>query len=289
MFEDAPPDLPDRPWLDEDPPCTGGTFDPPAFFECRDKVRENPADCNPPCVRPRVCDLRSPSVLGATERARESYKLQTRGDISWDADAETLVAQAFAILGLNVDVIRWISCIYYGQYGALSPASCIERKIRGTGSFRLNLVLVGEEGSFRASPSYAPVPFGSPAYPGGRIEIFDGSRWGKYLAAYRTSAGAPQFCIVLDLAATILHELVHVCTPLQFSDSGDESEDCDPTYLLENAFRWAMAQRYPCISGTSCGFFDDPGMWGNDGLTYFDRVPDEGVVAFTSPQRRITR
>ena len=40
-------------------------------------------------------------------------------------------------------------------------------------------------------------------------------------------------------------------------------------YLVENAFRWALGQRYPClINSTNCNYYGDPCLFGADSYSY---------------------
>ena len=265
-------------------------FDPPAPFNCRDYVRRQPDECDTPCVfGPRSC---VPSSLDdqTSRRAYHRWWIEDENllDAGIDENVDLLLAQAWALLQENLDIIDWLTCIHYGEPYLASPFQqplvaaaqlvlqipvddCLRRKISGDAMSRVNIVFKDDVGpAFRASPSY----FGIPARAGGRIEIpRSGSVWGRYLDAYRTSSAEEKFCIILDFAATLLHELVHVCTPFNLRDLGDAADRCAPTYLIENGFRWAMAQRYPCISGTSCGFFSNPRMWGHSDATYFFSPP----------------
>src|SRR3954451_25226108 len=103
------------------------------------------------------------------------------------------------------------------------------------------------------------------------------ARGSKFKRAAQGSAD--QFCIAADLAATLLHELVHSCWATSGSadhppGTKDAANRCSTSYLIENSFRWALGQRYPCLgSSTDCNFYIKSCMWRNDGISYPGNSP----------------
>jgi len=77
-------------------------------------------------------------------------------------------------------------------------------------------------------------------------------------------------CVVADVAATIIHELLHGCLSV-FRDNWDSCGECDHTYMLGASWKWAIAQRFPCIASGSCYEFSSDSMWMND--TGFEGTP----------------
>ena len=54
----------------------------------------------------------------------------------------------------------------------------------------------------------------------------------------------------------------------------DNPNTCATSYLIENSFRWALGQRYPCLCPTAdCNYYLDTRLWRNDGAAYPGDTP----------------
>ncbi len=104
-----------------------------------------------------------------------------------------------------------------------------------------------------------------------------------------------RYCAVIDLAATLFHELHHVLggdfTNVDHRQCYDPTEDdgespcpCDEIYLSENVFRWAIYQRYPEASSSWCcraagKETGDPSIDDSDSIYYHDGTLYPAVAA----------
>ena len=266
-------------------PCP--TFDTPSTGEC--PLVGGVSECPPPCLneQPDGCDIDSLPFHDADGLYDFVYSIASR-DEAVDREAVDLVQYAWAVLLDNLDLVDWIACLFYGEtshdssvfenlgeiFGvAGSVAECLTEKIQGKApDVTIRFTHDSGSGDFWASPN--PVT-------GGTIHIpITGKVWQtNYVEKYKNAApgSADQFCIVADLAATLLHELVHSCLTAGSADApgGDDDPNLRSTsYLIENNFRWALGQRYPCLCPTSnCGFYYDDRLWRNDGTSYSGEPP----------------
>lgn len=186
----------------------------------------------------------------------------------FDGSAADLVMHAWALLYNNTDLVKWAVCWVTGN---ASKGDCLLARIRGESANVRLTMKSGDAHQFYTSASHI-----EPIY-GGTIQVYEGGKWQEYLAVWEDDAvaadGTPigQMCAAVDLACTFLHELTHVC----WRAWSDESGDCRKSYLIENAFRWAMFRRYPdalqsgCCAGEGLGeevvFGSSAARWLDDG------------------------
>jgi hypothetical protein len=79
-------------------------------------------------------------------------------------------------------------------------------------------------------------------------------------------------CSVAAFAGALLHELLHTC--LRTGDAFDNEGTCDTTHMIDNAFMWAMAQRYPCLATGKCYWAGEDCVWMNDEDSGYGRPPE---------------
>jgi hypothetical protein len=283
----------------EPEPMDQSRFEPPAFGKC--PPHRNAVSCIAPLVGPRDCNVWELPL----DKVEGLFDLRIAGSLEpIDTDWLVLVLSAWALLLDNLDIIEWIACIltgetaesgqkdffgqlidvlYLGNYRTL--AECVTKSIQGIGS---DVTIKLQDKEIEGSP-FNTVRFAG----GGKIRIrTQDSHWqddyaGNYKEAPENSC--ERFCIIADLAATLLHELVHTC--LADTISHDKSEDCRKSYLMENCFRWALAQRYPALvneipgidfrrsacdepfHATACWYYRDPQMWLHDGISWPNDPP----------------
>jgi hypothetical protein len=269
---------------------TGSACDvyaPPAVGECR--LVGDAATCPGPCVdmQPASCSLEQLPFAAADGLYDLVYEVDDRTE-PVDREALDLVQYAWAVLLDNLDLVEWTACLWYGEsdrdssvwenlgevFGvAGSVAECLSEKVQGQApDVTIRFTQQLGEGAFWTRAN---------AINGGTIFIpLNGSRWNdSYLSEFKaaTSGSAEQFCIAADLAATLLHELVHSCMTGGTADvtaDGDAKNSCTSSYLIENSFRWALGQRYPCLGATTnCSYYTDPRLGNNDGAAYPGEPP----------------
>lgn len=185
----------------------------------------------------------------------------------FDGSAADLVMHAWALLYNNTDLVKWAVCWVTGN---AAKGDCLLARIRGE-SANVNLKMKsGDAHQFYTSGSHF-----EPFY-GGTIQVYEDGKWQEYLAVWDddelATDGTPigRMCAAVDLSCTLLHELTHVC----WRAWSDEADTCRKSYLIENAFRWAMFRRYPaalqsaCCGGPGLGdadvFGSSQALWLND-------------------------
>ena len=176
-----------------------------------------------------------------------------------DASTEELIRTAWALLKQNDDLARWAMCWYWG------PDSDGETEMLGRlwadGTDYNYVDIIGRR---KRKQFWGYRDWGG----GGRI-LFPLKGIGtRYMDAWRNARDdQDRMCVAVDLAATLLHELTHVCNYF----GGDESGKCDGSYLIENNFRWAMFQRYShATEGACCGEVTTSDCFMSDEETYLD-------------------
>lgn len=187
---------------------------------------------------------------------------------SMPLDYTNMIQAAFNMLQDNDDIVEWIVCLLEGQ----SNADCMLDALFDSG-----LTVTFDE---RGYPENEKVDFEPLAWSTGKGELSidpNDDTFQDWLARYDDAyATADMPCLIADIAAMLLHELLHGCLSLSeeggASDFPDERGECDSTYLVESAFRWAISQRFPCIGNTyDCQYWSDDAQWMNDDGAYYPK------------------
>ena len=266
-------------------PCL--KFDPPVTGEC--PLHADADACPIPCLseRPGSCDIDLLPFDAAEDLYDFGYSPATLDEVI-DWEAVDIVQYAWALLLDNLDLVAWTACLYYGEttvddsffenlgglFGAAgSVAECLVDKVEGRApDVTIRFVPKLASGAFATTPN--PITGGTIFIP------TQGKTWQNcYVAKFKATphGSAQQFCVVADLAATLLHELVHSCLTAGSADApggGDDPDVCSTSYLIENSFRWALGQRFPCLCATAdCGYYFDDRLWRNDGAAYTGSPP----------------
>jgi hypothetical protein len=234
-------------------------------------VAEDTSACQPyPCASGQVsaCQL---SDFPFNDVA-DDYQVKIEKGLSLARNEEELVQMAWAILQANGDLASWVSCMYYGESERsflgfdTSVAKCLSDKIDGKNP-RAKVVFT----TMAEAPSSSAAAWGSKG-GGGKISLpTDGVWWQGMVSSYTAAVddSSEEFCLAAKVAGVLLHELVHTCPSSKDFDNhpagGDEPSSCTTSYLIESGFLWALGERYPCLSTTSCSDFLSDSLWGSDG------------------------
>lgn len=176
--------------------------------------------------------------LGITITVAQFEAMPQSGSVSIDgatAEELELIRTAWAVLEHNMDLVAFAAC--YATGGDTS-IHCLRNRISGlVWGFIPSKVTIRLEDH----PYCAPSPFRAGwSVDGGWIRICRPYQFTKsYLEAWRGDQ-YNRMCAALDLSATLLHEITHICLRAH----GDSSGECYVSYLLENTFRWALYKRY---------------------------------------------
>ena len=231
--------------------CVEGTESCHRNIEGDDETCSDLAPCDTPFSR---ADFVNASSSGAEDRVNI--------DDAFTSDETDLLLKAWAILVQSTDLVKWAVCWITGNPGA---GDCVVNHINGTGA-NVNIHAKTEEGSFNERGF-------STLWGAGRINIFVlGYRWTNYVDIWRcggTGGEVPvdKMCAAIDLSATLLHELTHAC--FRAWRDTDKEGKCYTSYLIENAYRWAIFHRYPDAASSACCTEVAAGTtFGNSGSKY---------------------
>jgi len=241
-------------------------------------------ECDKVCVSPRRGPTES-DVLANTSFINIEYPS------THYAEAAAVVLYAYTLLRDNWDIIRWIVCTYAGGNDSKLLGSC-----KGVGGAEwvdclrdavLNEVLTVKLGGADAL-EYCDVGArmgwsGASAgafigVDGGHVEACPDSAWWVDLRRalsgrkFPCATGDTVLCVAVDVAAHLLHELLHGCGFMHWDGTSSTSDSSvwpnhDCTFISDafnshlydicvvNTFRWAMARRYPAIQRGCCSRF----------------------------------
>lgn len=225
--------------------------------------RHDVSGCHIPCVNVSlVCSIGLP----VTAPIPEIRPVEPVDHPQFFRDRINL-ALAWQVLADNIDIVEWLACVVVGgsDYidcltGRIEDPSTVHIEVTGKGGFKSKGRPIGRQ---------QKIIIGQSSLEG---------KYGPYLSP--TSDSDEHFCAIVDLAATLLHELVHTCLhPERGGEHADDPNDCRVSYLIETSFRWAMAHRFPCLPMTcACSYWDQDAMFLNHGSTYPNEPPGNGVI-----------
>ena len=162
-----------------------------------------------------------------------------------DVGDQEVVSRAWAVLWENRDLIRYAACWVMGATAAAADIVSMLAGEAGTVKFRYDSEVCLGGGRAGVDPRRTHIIAICPVSVG----------WTSQGEAWARGTTAERACAVFQASCTILHELTHA-TELVGEDTGD----CEESYLVENVYRWAMYQRFADLqdSATSrcCGRSD---------------------------------
>lgn len=249
-------------------------------------------DCgDPPDVHARTCDPPSSIEIDMSVELDE-LKIDT-DDPNHPSGVEIALLYAARIFLLeNRDLIEWLACGFMDAEMAsclaaaiddLPPISFVDAGSDPTTTYLMQTP--DETGNDEVRINYA-----HPSWVGW-LDI-----WGS------SASNTDKMCVLLDLATTILHELVHFCDECDESDCGGGTdcssgswesaskwgtEPCDlrcvcegsMAYMFTNAVKYSLMQRYPCLLDSCCALYACSDMWlSTDSLTQGTQTGGDCVV-----------
>lgn len=226
----------------------------------------DPCSSIPPCVNEKsLSDFWALDFDAGLDRFNlEWAAAASKDDSYWE---HTLFRAAIALLMDNNDIIRWLEFRLTGEERIAD--------FLGTGRGRkgfhakFTIRLCGDPDA-----PYCTGGFWTWGKLAKIISIFQGDTWTtQYVAGWKkpssNPSGVDRLAIAIDLAGTLLHELVH---GLDYNQAnGDKQGECFVSYILENMFRWAMYTRYPEAQQSTCrGENSKPldHLWGWDNAVF---------------------
>lgn len=205
---------------------------------------------NPDCV-PKGDDLALPGLV-----AREMSDLcSSDGPAPFvhnpcdSAGLTEIIEAAWCMLQDNEDLIEPVCELVFGKSG-----SCISNRIfRSTSRVEFNCTDADAKGwwFFNNAHPCPNIAVSGPDATGGFIHFCTiDDHVIDYLRVFGSGGDDDRLCVIVDMCATIFHEMTHVCL-LNISD-GDSSDACRTSYLAENTFKWLLLKRYPDALKSSC-------------------------------------
>lgn len=198
---------------------------------------------------------------------------------------EDLLKWSWALLYYNRDLYEWAACFVAPGDDSISK---IPDTFEGRGA-RLKLTLDGDcphDKVFRASGlACPPGAISGHALPrsggGGEVNICadfgiaisgcltQNTIWWHAINTWTRPDPSPsrrladRLCASAGIASAIAHELVHVLNIGEDNDTiGQVPQPCASSYMIESAFLWALANRYPDLALSPCcsAFYLTPGV-----------------------------
>lgn len=194
-----------------------------------------------------------------------------------DPAAQELFSTAWKLVRYNLDLVRWAQCWVAGSDGiTLRPVKGLVERLSGEAQSTASCIIDAFNGHFFGGNSrLVRISFNSDCdfdYQGwfnNVIQICTSTNRGidSMLTIWNgATSTADLACAVGRVAATLVHEMHHVC-----GEYNDANRTCTAADLVENAFQWALLRRYPFMGNSKCcTFFYDksgspwPFLWGND-------------------------
>ena len=240
-------------------------------------------------------DLTSLPDLSPSSTASFMYQAFSKGAQpfnavgDWSADEWALVNAAWSILVSNTDLVEWAIQFVLGESG-----ECVVDCLNGTFGLLDNKADCWiNDGDDLASTATPYSHFTGPIILIGRNSKYF-SRAFDAFTCWGVVTDDDLGCAVLDLAASLFHELLHTC----YLGNQDTNGCCSSVLICENTFRWTLFTRFintsnsdACsgyrITGNPCSdwlFFDDEARV----MKKFSCVPYDGTVTYAGTAYRDT-
>lgn len=161
-----------------------------------------------------------------------------------EAELRGLVRAAWSLLQDNLDLVEWTRCWVFGRSSSGRPRlKCLER------------ALDGSNGDVEITLRDGVSPFNEYAAADGwckrgiiiyHEQIF----WRRRLSNWCCGPDdETRLCMLISVASSMLHELVHYCCRAR--DVG-EGQECHTSYLTQSVIEWALFHRYDVFGGGTC-------------------------------------
>lgn len=203
-----------------------------------------------------------------------------------DVDAGVdLIGAGVALLVENEDIVSWLTCLleaWSPDLESIDLTGCVLALLNGNGAWPPMHVYVfclfDDAGKTGAAYNLAASNPGPDGWQGPIIPLGH-NHWRDAATTFRDGSDEEKLCAAADMAAVLLHEMVHVCggtSPTVDNPLGatDHKLECDnqgldreavPTCcwdecrMIQRSLWWALAQRYPCLTSVAdCCDWSEP-------------------------------
>ena len=244
-------------------------------YDCGSKISAAGCPIGDPCEVLSPCaDPRTAEDFWSMDMPEETLLFDLKWTEEPDTETEwwtvTLLSAVSALLVENVDIVEWVEARVTSRNGGKQRDKIANRlRKRRRKSIRLCMDKKKCNDSFSVSWGVFSIPM---------FGIWVDAYLKPWMRPANNPTDVDRLCVAIELAATILHELLHV----HYSNlsNEDQSGTCEESYLIENMFRWAMYQRYPealdsvfvpMKEGVEANLRSDVDwMWGYDQAIYTD-------------------
>ncbi len=210
-------------------------------------------DCHAPFASPQLPPdwLRQATPEWSRSEALQATFPSTRHDgvrslveldeADFTPEERSLLLSAWAILSDTMDLAKWAVCLTYGPN---RPASlCLEERVRFNIGGQIRISCCPNDNAAQGAPNLS----------GGRIWIDRTTdEHARMVTAFLSDSVNDRLCAVLEYAAVLYHEALHVCWLEWGVGSGHSQNSCDRVYMAGNIYRWALAQRFPTSGNSDC-------------------------------------
>jgi hypothetical protein len=231
------------------------------------KIEDN--ECFPPPTEARPSPCTSDDVPETASLDEGLPIVEVDDDVAPANDDVAFLTAIWNFLVENADIAEWLTCLaeanWHGPFGidlGFDNAECIADRLNGKAPPTLILT---EDMWWWCEGSSWCTHWGRHQI---KIDVGD-DEWIEDRDDFLTSTDpAEQLCLVTRYASVLFHEMLHSCLAIWNESFDDENKapdpecGCDTPDMVESAFAWAIAHRYPCILDDSdCFFFGDDCMF----------------------------
>lgn len=164
--------------------------------------------------------------------------------------ARRVLLESWSMLLESIDIVEYSLCLIFGRRetgdGFRFPGRCIRKILTGRNRITVRL----DRGSFACEGVGARGAFDT---------VWLCARWDRtyyrmYVNPYSTArSDVDRRCIVVNFAASLLHELLHVCFRRMLSMKlGHRPDNCDPLYRVEWLVGHLLSRRYRARTSNMC-------------------------------------
>lgn len=225
------------------PPMTGTPGSNCGTFGCRDEMWGDASNCaSHASVNAQVMTA---DVL--QDYVTSGWTVAARSVTATDSEIE-LLAAAFGALRANGDLVRWAMCMTWlgiDEFASTVLLAWIWDAPVGLWTEINHPVVIA------MADNYANPGGGAFVMPFTNVIWINRSNvaWGPAVSLWNSGETSLRACATIQVAGLLLHELMHVAN-LSIADL--DKTQCNPTYLVQNAFQWACFQRFTNAGKSAC-------------------------------------
>jgi hypothetical protein len=236
--------------------CSPSNYEPSEKMEIPPENEWGDSGCATFTRDERISECGSPYLYAQTLNdflAIDPYRDGANVDINnSSSEEEELIRTAWALLKANTDLIQWAGCFVRGSSDSDNIAGCVVEHLTRADHWYTPWVDISVHAfSDKCDNPHATDDKGF----GGNIGLCRGVRWDDWMTVWSRGTDTDRLCAVINFAATLCHELTHVCHLSCETSDWSESEvkhDCCHSYLIGSVLEYCLYQRYSDALSSSC-------------------------------------